>query len=78
MRKVNPSYKTEEWIREAKIGVLFKKISSWLKEGKSIKFEEFGIKTTPYSKLIQDESKPKKDIMCNLFILIYSGIWQVW
>ena len=77
VRKTVPTYKTEEWVRDAKIGILFKKISTCMKEGKAIEFEGFGINNTPYSKLVQDEWKPKQDLKSNLNHIIISEIREI-
>ena len=71
VRKVNPTIRTEEWIKEAKVGVLFKKIAINMKEGKPIEFDGIGINNTPYSKLMNSENKPKTGLTSKLSMLNY-------
>lgn len=67
-RKVASSFRAQEWIRDAKMQNVFRKINGCVQEQKPLNLTTIGINRTPYRRLLEEETMVKNEKSCNLII----------
>ena len=64
-RRITSNFRAQEWLNEAKMQNVFRKINGCMLENKPLELTTIGINNTPYRKLITEETIIQNKKSCN-------------